>query len=303
MTSDSKTTDTRVQHTGVVGAGVMGRGLAQDLAQTGHSVILLDVSDVVLERARDEIARNVRFHHLVADTGEPLDRAVVLDRIKFSTDYSSFAAVEFVIENATEDWDVKASIYPELDKVCKSSAIFAANTSAIPISRIASATARPDRVVGMHFMNPVPLKPTVEVIRAPSTSDNTMSVVHRLLGQMNKRGITVKDSPGFVSNRVLMLTVNEAIFLVEEQVASPAQIDDIFKSCFGHTMGPLETADLIGLDTILQTVEVLHEEFGGSKFEPCPLLREMVAEGSLGRKSGHGFYNYSNSGLPGGDNR
>jgi 3-hydroxybutyryl-CoA dehydrogenase len=293
---------TNLRHVGVVGAGVMGRGLAQDLAQTGHRVILLDVSDMVLEQARAEIAKNVRFHHLVANTGERFDPAAVLERIVFSTDYTSLEAVEFVIENAPEDWATKARVYAELDNICPGTTVFAANTSAIRIARIASATTRPDRVVGMHFMNPVPLKPAVEVIRPPSTSKDTMDAVHRLLAQMNKRAIVVADSPGFVSNRVLMLTVNESIFLVQERVASPAEIDDIFRSCFGHAMGPLETADLIGLDTILHSVEVLHEELGGSKFEPCPLLREMVDEGALGRKSGHGFYDYSNgSGPQGGD--
>lgn len=285
-----------IRHVGVVGAGVIGRGVAQDLAQTGHLVTLLDVSTEILDQARAEIARNIRFFHMVANTKERFDKTTVLQRIQFTTDYAPFATVDFVIENALEDWNIKAAIYGELDRSCRQDTVLAANTSAIPIGLIASATSRPDKVIGMHFMNPVPLKPAVEVIKGKATSQPTVDAARRLLAQMKKRAIMVNDSPGFVSNRVLMLTINEAVFLVKEQIASPPDVDDIFKHCFGHAMGPLETADLIGLDTILRSLDVLNNNLGGSKFEPCPLLREMVAEGKLGRKSGQGFYEYGLAG-------
>jgi len=196
------------------------------------------------------------------------------------------------VENVVEKWDVKEDVYARIDAICPDRCVFAANTSAISITRIASATQRADKVVGMHFMNPVPMKKTVEVIRGYHSSDATMEIAQQFLTQMGKEGIVVNDSPGFVSNRVLMLTVNEAIFLVQDQVSSAQDIDQIFKSCFGHQMGPLETADLIGLDTILYSIEVLYESFNDSKYRPCPLLKKMVDAGLYGRKSGRGFYTY-----------
>lgn len=279
---------------GVVGAGVMGRGLAQDLAQTGHRVILLDVSDEVLGRAGEEIRRNVRFRGLLdKDKSRPAEKSeVVLGRITPTTDFGLLGRADFVIENVTERWDVKAEVYRRMDAACPPPCVFAANTSAIPITRLASLTARPARVIGMHFMNPVPQKKTVEVIRGYHTSDETLETARALLARMGKDCIVVNDSPGFVSNRVLMLTVNEAVFLLHERVAAAEEIDGIFKSCFGHKMGPLETADLIGLDTILLSLEVLYESFNDSKYRPCPLLRQMVDAGLWGRKSGQGFYHY-----------
>ncbi|HEX8336408.1 MAG TPA: 3-hydroxyacyl-CoA dehydrogenase NAD-binding domain-containing protein [Pyrinomonadaceae bacterium] len=281
-----------IQKVGVVGAGVMGAGLAQDLAQTGHEVVLIDLSDAVLERARAEMTNNIRFGMMFGkgSKGEPPAR--VLERVRFTTDYRPLGEAQFVVENVTEKWDVKREVYGRLEEVCAGPCIFAANTSAIPITRIASATRRPDRVVGMHFMNPVPLKPTVEVIRGFHTSDETLAAAQDLLAGMNKTCVVVNDSPGFVSNRVLMLTINEAVFLLHEGVAAAEEIDAIFKSCFGHKMGPLETADLIGLDTILFSVEVLYEAFNDGKYRPCPLLKKMVDAGLHGRKSGRGFYTY-----------
>jgi len=179
-----------------------------------------------------------------------------------------------------------------LDNVCPDHCIFAANTSAIPITRIGSATSRPEKVIGMHLMNPVPMKKMVELIPGHHTSQETIDEAKKFLAGMDKECIIVKDSPGFVSNRVLMLTINEAIFLVHEQVADAKDVDNIFKSCFGHKMGPLETADLIGLDTILYSIEMLYESFSDSKYRPCPLLKKMVDAGLHGRKSGKGFYNY-----------
>jgi 3-hydroxybutyryl-CoA dehydrogenase len=281
-----------IQTVGVIGAGVMGIGVAQTLAQTGHKVLLLDVSDAVLEQSAREIKQGLRFQGLFKKGPQAESPEAVLGRITFSTDYSILERADFVIENATEKFEVKQGIYQQLDLICPPHAVFAANTSAISITRIAALTERPAQVLGIHFMNPVPLKPTAEVIRGYHTSDATIETARRLLAQMGKEAIVVNDSPGFVSNRVLMLTINEAIFLVQEQVASVEDVDRIFKTCFGHKMGPLETADLIGLDTILLSIEVLYESFNDSKFRPCPLLKKMVAAGLHGRKSGQGFYPY-----------
>ena len=218
--------------------------------------------------------------------------AVRPDLIEATTDYSRLSDVDFVVENITEKWELKKEIYPKLDEICAPGVVFAANTSAISITRLAALTNRPEQVLGMHFMNPVPMKPTVEVIRGWHTSDQTLDTALKLLADMGKEGIVVADAPGFVSNRVLMLTVNEAVHLVAERVATAEEIDRIFKSCFGHKMGPLETADLIGLDTILYSVEVLYESFNDGKYRPCPLLKQMVDAGLHGRKSGQGFYTY-----------
>ena len=282
----------KIQTVGVVGSGVMGIGIAQNLAQTGHQVIVIDVSKEILENANQEIRNNVRFQGFFNKKEKAENPEVILNHIQFSTNYKLLDGVEFVIENVTEKWSIKKEVYPQLEAICPESVVFAANTSAIPITRIASATKRASKVLGMHFMNPVPLKPTVEMIRGYHTSEGTIETAKNLLSQMGKEGIVVNDSPGFVSNRVLMLTINEAIFLLQDQVASAEEVDRIFKSCFGHKMGPLETADLIGLDTILFSIEVLYESFSDSKYRPCPLLQKMVDAGLYGRKSGKGFYSY-----------
>lgn len=276
---------------GVVGAGVMGVGVAQSLAVTGHRALVVDISDDVLDRARQELRRNLRSMALFG--GGRIDIDAALSKVDFVTDLSVLADADFVVENVTEDWDIKKEIYPELDRICRPEVIFAVNTSAIPITRVGSVTSRPDKVVGMHFMNPVPAKPVVEVIRAVHTSDDTVASARAFLEGMGKEAIVVNDSPGFVSNRVLMLTINEAIFLLQDRVAEPGDIDRLFRTCFEHRMGPLETADMIGLDTILKSIEVLHDAFGDDKYRPAPLLRQMVDAGRLGRKSGRGFHTYS----------
>ena len=276
---------------GVIGAGVMGAGVAQSLAQTGHRVVLVDVSESILDHARQEVKNGVRATALF-DKKAARDPNEILGFITCSTDYGRCAEVDFVIENVTEKWPIKKEVYERLDGVCRPGVIFAANTSAIPITRIASATKRATKVVGMHFMNPVPMKPMVEMIRGFHTSEETLVAGKRFLAEMGKDCIVVEDSPGFVSNRVLMLTINEAIFLAHDKVASPADIDRIFKTCFGHKMGPLETADLIGLDCILYSIEVLYESFNDDKYRPCPLLKKMVDAGLYGRKTGRGFYSY-----------
>ncbi|MBE9224518.1 NAD-binding protein [Phormidium sp. LEGE 05292] len=281
-----------IQVVGVVGAGVMGIGVAQNLAQTGHQVILVDIADRILEKAKQEIAQNIRFQGFFNKSEKIENPSEILSRIKFTTDYQFLESAEFIIENTTEKWDIKKEVYAQLDAICPQETIFAANTSAIPITRIASVTERSPKVIGIHFMNPVPIKSMVEIISGYHTSQETIETVKKVLTQMGKEGILVNDSPGFVSNRVLMLTINEAVFLLQDRVASASDVDRIFKGCFGHKMGPLETADLIGLDTILFSIEVLYESFNDSKYRPCPLLKKMVDAGLYGRKSGQGFYAY-----------
>jgi len=276
---------------GVVGAGVMGAGVAQNLAQTDHRVLLLDINDDALQRASRTIKLNTRFQGFFGNKNSE-SRRNVLDQITFTTNYDDLRNAEFVIENAPEVFSLKREIYQRLDEICPPQCVFAANTSAIPITRLASVTARPTKVIGIHFMNPVPQKSTVELIPGYHTSAETVEIAQAVLTQMGKTSVIVKDSPGFVSNRVLMLTINEAIFLVHDQVAAAEDVDKIFRDCFGHKMGPLETGDLIGLDTILQSLDVLYESFADSKYRPCPLLKTMVAAGVLGRKSGRGFYSY-----------
>jgi 3-hydroxybutyryl-CoA dehydrogenase len=282
-----------IQVVGVVGAGVIGSGVSQNLAQTGHRVILLDVSQEILEHAKSEIKGNIRLQSLFTKNEEMESPDEVLSQITFSSDYQLLSNVDFVIENVTEKWEIKKKVYVQLDAICPGQCIFAANTSAIPITRLASVTRRAPKVIGMHFMNPVPLKPMVEVIRGVHTSDETVETARHFLAQMGKECIIVNDSPGFVSNRVLMLAINEAVYLLQEQVASVEDVDRIFKTCFGHKMGPLETADLIGLDTVLYSIEVLYESFNDSKYRPCPLLKKMVDAGLYGQKSGQGFYTYA----------
>jgi 3-hydroxybutyryl-CoA dehydrogenase len=279
-----------IKTVGVIGAGVMGVGVAQNLAQTNHQVVLIDIAETILAHAKEEIRNNIRFQGFFNKKVENPDN--ILQKIVFTQDYQALQNTDFIVENVVEKWEVKRGVYEQLEAICPPHAIFAANTSAISITRIGSATKRPTQVIGMHFMNPVPMKPTVEVIRGYHTSEETIAHARQFLAQMGKNCIIVNDMPGFVSNRVLMLTINEAVFLVQDQVASAQDVDQIFKSCFGHKMGPLETADLIGLDTILYSIEVLYESFNDSKYRPCPLLRKMVDAGLYGRKSGKGFYTY-----------
>jgi 3-hydroxybutyryl-CoA dehydrogenase len=276
---------------GVVGAGVMGVGVAQNLAQTGHDVVMVDVSDAVLDNARAELRTNLRAFAMF-NRGVTVDIPAVLEKITLTTDYQRLAGVDFVVENVTEDWGTKQEVYRKLDEVCRPDVVFAVNTSAISITRVGSVTGRPERVVGMHFMNPVPMKPMVEMIRGHHTTQETIDTATAFLAGMGKERVVVEDMPGFVSNRVLMLTINEACFLVQDGVADAPSVDRIFRSCFDHRMGPLETADLIGLDTILRSVEVLYESYNDDKYRPAPLLKKMVAAGLLGRKSGQGFHSY-----------
>lgn len=277
---------------GVVGAGVMGAGVAANLAQTGHDVILVDISEAALENARRSIRDALRLQRMMGGSKDAPPVSDVLARIEFTLNDERLAEAGYIIENVTEAWDAKQPVYRRLDRVVPPEIVFAANTSCIPITRIAGQTARPDRVIGIHFMNPVPMRPTVEVIRGWHTSDATVDTTRTMLAAMGKDMILVNDGPGFVSNRVLMLEINEAVFAVQDGTAEAADVDRIFRECFGHRMGPLETADMIGLDTILNSLIVLCDDFRDGKFRPCPLLRRMVDAGLLGRKSGQGFYKY-----------
>ncbi len=278
---------------GVLGAGVMGVGVAQNLASTGHDVVLVDLSEEILAAALATIRHNCRFSRLAG--GPALDAEEVLSRISTGIGVDALAKVDLVIENVPEDWAIKREAFAALDAVCGPDTVFVVNTSAIPITKVAAATARPDRVIGVHFMNPVPMKPVVELIPGFHTSAATIERTRDLLTAMGKRAVDVKDSCGFISNRLSHVFMNEAAYLVYEGVATAEAVDEVFRSCFGHPMGPLETADLIGVDTVLYSIEVLYEQYCDSKYRPAPLLKQMADAGLHGRKTGRGFYDYTGS--------
>ena len=273
----------------VIGAGVIGASVAHALAERGHDVVLLDRDAAALDHARASIRAGARLARIQRRC--PLLPNDLLARVRFTTEKSDLAAVDLVIENVTEDLEIKLALYRELEGLCAEDCVFAANTSAISMAKIAAALRRPERLVGVHFMNPVPLTAMVEVVRGARTSEATLARVASLLATMVKDFIVVHDAPGFVINRVLMPAINEAIAVVHEGTATAAEVDRLFQSCLGHPMGPLRTADLIGLDTVLRTLEVLQNDLG-DRCAPCPLLHEMVAGGLLGRKSGQGFFLY-----------
>ena len=278
---------------GVIGAGVMGTGVAVDLILNDISVVIVDISLDILEKAKAEILNTTRLAPLLRKTAPKLANKDILKKIHFTIEIGHVRSCQFIIENVTEDWDIKSKIYRELDKICDSKVCFGVNTSCLSITKIASLTKRQDKIIGIHLMNPVYLKTYVEVIRGFHTTDESIEIVNQLMKQINKSAIVVNDYPGFVSNRISHLFINEAAFVVQDQVASPEQVDAIFKQCYNHKMGPLETADLIGLDTVVNSLNVLYESYQDSKFRCCPLLKKMVDAGQLGRKVGKGFYEYN----------
>lgn len=275
----------------VVGAGQMGSGIAQVAAQTGLTVWLQDVAEEYVQRGlariRDNLDRQVEKGRMSAD-----ERDSILGRIRPITRLEDGRDVPLVIEAVTENLAVKKEIFKTLDRLCPPEAILASNTSSLPITEMAAATNRPGQMIGMHFMNPVPVMKLVEIIRGLATRDDVFQTVEELAKRMGKVPVEVRDFPGFVSNRVLLPMINEAVYCVYEGVATPEAVDTVMKLGMNHPMGPLQLADFIGLDTCLAILEVLYEGFGDPKYRPCPLLRQYVQAGWLGRKSGRGFYRY-----------
>ncbi len=280
-----------IRTVGVVGAGQMGAGIAHVAAAAGFDVVLTDIESAVLERALETIDHNLD-RQIKKGTVTQTQKAEALNRITGSTHLAEHRRADLVIESAEESYPIKAEIFRQLDVLCGPPTILASNTSSISITKLAAVTGRPDRVVGMHFMNPVPLMRLVEVVRGLETSTATVTTVFATAESMDKTPVECSDHPGFVSNRLLMPMINEAVFAVAEGVASADAVDQIMTLGMNHPMGPLHLADLIGLDNCLSVMRILHAELGDPKYRPCPLLVRMVDAGHLGRKSGRGFFDY-----------
>jgi 3-hydroxybutyryl-CoA dehydrogenase len=276
---------------GVIGAGTMGNGIAQVVARAGYNVVMRDVAEEFLARGTAAIdrslQRDVDKERLTAD-----EKTAIISRIRTTTDLAALSNAFIVVEAVTEDFEVKREVFKSMDALARPGAILASNTSSISITRLGAATNRPDRVIGMHFMNPVPVMKLVEIIRGAATSDQTYEETRALSEKLGKTPLACQDYPGFISNRVLMPMINEAIFALHEGVATRESIDGIMKLGMNHPMGPLALADFIGLDVCLAIMNVLHDGFGDSKYRPCPLLQRYVDAGWLGKKTGRGFYEY-----------
>ena len=276
---------------GVIGAGTMGNGIAQVFAQSGFDVQLVDVAQPMLDRARGSIHKSLEKF---VEKGKltAADRDAALGRLRTTTSLDHLATADYIVEAIVEDLEAKRALFTSLDAIAPSDAILSSNTSSISITMLGAATKRPDKVLGMHFMNPVPLMTLVELIRGQATSDASMRTASELCGRLGKTPVEAADYPGFIANRILMPMINEAIYAVMEGVGTPEAIDTVMKLGMNHPMGPLTLADFIGLDVCLAILNVLHDGLGDPKYRACPLLRRMVAAGHLGRKSGRGFYQY-----------
>jgi len=280
-----------IKTVGVIGAGTMGNGIAQVFAASGFQVIMQDISEEGVNRGVATIGSSLD-RLIKSEKISEVEKTSTLGRITATTDLGSMANADLVVEAASENFEIKTSVFRDLDKICKPETILASNTSSISLTKIAATTERADKVIGMHFMNPVPLMKLIEVIRALQTSDGTCAVIEDLAEKLGKTALLANDSPGFVANRILVPMINEAIFTLHEGIATAEAIDEIMKLGMNHPIGPLALADLVGLDVLLSIMRVLQNEMGDPKFRPCPLLIKMVDAGYLGRKAGRGFYEY-----------
>jgi len=280
-----------IERIGVVGAGTMGNGIAHVFARSGHNVVLCDIEQKFLERGLATIAKNLD-REVAKNKITDAQKSETLKRIEPTVDRSRLAGCDFIVEAASEKLEIKSELFRDLDRICRPEVILASNTSSISITKLAAVTNRPQKVIGMHFFNPVPVMKLVEIVRGMATTDETFQTVRELALKLEKTPVEVNDAPGFVSNRVLMPLLNEAMYAVMEGVATPEAVDEVFKLGMNHPMGPLTLADFIGLDVCLDIMRVLHSGLGDPKYRPCPLLVKMVDAGWNGKKSGRGFYKY-----------